>query len=101
VTAAVAKDGGFAIVCLPQARPITVDLTRLSRSTDHEVRVAWFDPTTGESTRGNGSPFPPKTNRELIPPGKNALGDKDWVLILESVASAIPHKSGLGESAPR
>ena len=101
VTAAVAQDGSFAILYLPQARPITVDLARLSRGADHEVRTAWFDPTTGESRRVEGSPFPPRTNREFIPPDKNAVGDNDWVVILESQTSATPGKSGAGQSAPR
>ena len=101
VTTAVAKDGSFALIYLPQARPITVDLTRLSRGAGHGVSVAWFDPTTGESSRVEGSPFAPIAKREFIPPGKNAPGHSDWVLILESSTSATPRESRAGESALR
>jgi len=101
VTAAVAKDGSFAILYLPQARPITADLTRLSPGADQKVGVAWFNPTTGGSSRGKGSPLPPTANREFIPPGKKASADNDWVLTLESAGSATPSKSEHGERAPR
>jgi len=101
VTTAVAKDGSFAILYLPQAHPVTVDLTCLSPGTDRNLRAAWFDPTTGASSRVEGRPFAPIANRQFIPPGKNASGHNDWVLILESLTSATPRKSRAGERAPR
>ena len=86
VTSAVAKDGSFAILYLPQARPITIDLARLSPGADRKMRVAWFDPTTGSLKPVAGSPFANTSTREFTPPEKNATGEKDWVLALEIVS---------------
>jgi len=78
VTAALTRDGRLGIAYLPTRRTITVDLGRLEPS----VRASWYDPTTGAYTPVSGSPFTGGRERELTPPGPNASGDDDWVLVL-------------------
>lgn len=43
----------------------------------------WFDPTSGELKAIEGAPLPSTGSREFTPPGKNAAGESDWVLVLE------------------
>jgi hypothetical protein len=79
--AAVANDGSFALVYIPSARGITLDLTRLK---DSQVRMTWLDPTSGSeriasvSTDGSG-------RASVDSPGKNAEGTDDWVLDVQVV----------------
>ncbi len=80
VAAARATDGSFAIVYLPIARTISVDLGRLNGP----AKAHWIDPTTGERMPIEGLPFPGEGRRDFSPPDKNAAGDSDWVLLLES-----------------
>ena len=42
----------------------------------------WFDPTSG-TYQGIGT-LPNSGTRSFAPPGVNAAGDRDWVLILTS-----------------
>ena len=53
------------------------------------------------SLMAQGSPFPPKTKREFIPPGKQVAGNNDWMFLFESSASSIPSKSGTAAESPR
>ena len=41
--AAATSDGGFAVVYMPSARTVTLDLTKLGR----DLKIEWFDPTNG------------------------------------------------------
>jgi len=81
---ALADDGSLAIIYLPSLRTFTVNLARLSG----KAAARWFDPTSGESTTVEGSPFANTDSHELSPPGKNKAGDSDWVLVLEVVRKA-------------
>lgn len=80
VSAARAADGSLVIVYLPQARPISVQLTRLSAP----VTAQWFDPTDGSMRAVEGSPLDNDAVHELRPPSRNAIGESDWVLLLEA-----------------
>lgn len=80
VAAARAGDGSFAIVYLPTSRTISVDLGRL----DGPSKASWIDPTNGDRVPIEGSPFPGEGPRDFSPSGKNAAGESDWVLLLES-----------------
>jgi hypothetical protein len=50
------------------------------------VRASWYDPTDGSYHDVVGSPFAATDAKEFDPPGKNAEGDGDWILLLESAS---------------
>jgi hypothetical protein len=83
VTAAVADDGSAGVAYMPSARRITVNLSKLSGP----VAARWFDPTSGQSTSVDGSPFDNTGERDFAPPGSNAAGEGDFVLVLETQKS--------------
>lgn len=77
-TAALAGDGSCAVVYLPTPRKFTLELEKLKGP----VIPRWFDPTTGEIKAIAGSPFSNAGSHEFAPPGNNAAGESDWVLLL-------------------
>lgn len=80
--AALAQDRGFAVVYLPSARTIRVDLGLLAGPV---VSATWIDPASGASTRDPGSPF--ETGQaQLTPPQGAGNVDGDWALMLDSLA---------------
>jgi hypothetical protein len=80
VTAARTPDRTLAMAYLPSSRTITVDLSTLSG----QVKARWYDPTAGTFTSISGSPFANVGSMQFTPPGANAGGDGDWVLVLET-----------------
>jgi hypothetical protein len=48
------------------------------------VRASWFDPAGGQDKPVEGSPFANKAARDFTPPGPNAAGEGDFVLVLEA-----------------
>jgi len=88
-TAALADDGSFALIYLPNARAITVDLAKLGGG---KVAAWWYNPRDGRLyddkaavTRG---PFVlPPENRELTPPSSGR--EDDWVLLLDDAARSF------------
>jgi Protein of unknown function (DUF4038)/Putative collagen-binding domain of a collagenase len=76
--AAVAKDGSFAAVYMPGNKGVTVDLAQLSAS---PVHARWRDPTNGEVTVIDGSPFAAGM-QDFKPPRNNGRGYPDWILEL-------------------
>ena len=79
-TAARTPDGRLVIAYVPDIRPVTVDMTRLSGPAE----ARWYDPTRGKFTPVRGSPLPNAGTRQFVPPGENADGDGDWVLVLSA-----------------
>jgi len=79
-TASATPDGSLAVVYMPTARTITVNMGAFRAST----RARWFDPTIGDYHEVPGSPFAKGGSHEFTPPGKNHAGDSDWVLLLEA-----------------
>jgi hypothetical protein len=80
VTAALADDGSFALAYVPSPREITMDLGRLKGPVaDH-----WFDPTNGKQSADGGDLITQRDKRSFTPPGRNAAGDRDFVLVLET-----------------
>lgn len=74
-------DGSLVIAYLPQARIVTVDMSKLSGA----ATARWYDPTTGAFTSIAGSPFANSGSRAFTPPsGAHADGSTDWVLLLET-----------------
>ena len=80
ITAARAADGSLAIVYLPTSRPLTVDLSRLGAP----ISAQWFDPTDASLKPVQGDALPNIGIHEFAPPERNASGDSDWVLLLET-----------------
>jgi len=81
VTTGRADNGGLVISYLPTERTITVDMGALSGP----VTAQWYDPTSGVYlTIATGQPNTGLSN--FAPPGKNSVGDDDWVLILDANA---------------
>jgi hypothetical protein len=79
-TAARTSDGSVAMAYLPIVRTITVDMSKLAS----KVTARWYDPTSGQFTDVDGSPFANAGSRKFIPPGNNRAGDGDWVLVLQA-----------------
>ena len=77
-SAARAGDGSFALVYLPEGKPLVVDLRTVPKANAH-----WFDPTDGSRREAKGGPWRETPWQLFDPPGKNAAGDADWVLVLE------------------
>lgn len=77
-TAAVANDGSCAAVYLPTPRTFTADLAKLKGS----FTARWFDPASGQFQDVPGLPSTSSGKCEFAPPGKNAAGESDWVLVL-------------------
>jgi len=78
-SAARSTDGKCALAYTISGHAITIDLAAWSNSTT----VRWFDPTSGGLKSIQASPSPAQRKREFTPPGKNAAGDQDWVLVVE------------------
>ena len=76
-----ASDRSFALVYLPENRPITVDLGALAGP---KVVARWYDPAGGRFLSVQGSPFPASGRRRLQPEhDRNRSGFGDWALVLE------------------
>jgi hypothetical protein len=71
VTAARTPDGRLAVVYLPTRRTITVDPSAMAAGT----RAAWVDPASGARR-------PVPMAARFTPPGPNAAGGGDWLLVL-------------------
>ena len=77
VTAAETDNGMTAVIYLPTAHTIAVNLTKLSG----RVTARWFDPTTGSYTK-LGS-FRNVGSRQFKSPPPHGDGADDWVLLLQ------------------
>jgi hypothetical protein len=77
--AAVDSERRFALVFLPSARPVTLDLERL---TGGEPSARWYDPAAGQFRPAE--PWSLHQNAaEFQPPSRNAANSSDWVLLVE------------------
>lgn len=80
--AARAADGSLALLYLPSAREITIDLGELAGPS---VVAQWYDPADARFTTVSGSPFPASGSHRFQPSSiENSSGFDDWVLVLES-----------------
>jgi hypothetical protein len=79
-TAARTSDGSLVLAYMPTQRALTVDMTKLRGMTT----ARWYDPSKGTYAAIAGSPFPNTGSQTFTPPGANADGDGDWVLVLEA-----------------
>lgn len=78
--AAVACDGSSAVVYDPSGSTLRLDLSALAGPATGAV---WLDPVDGKSIT---APLPPHGTGEplLHPPGPNAGGQSDWLLVISS-----------------
>lgn len=80
VTVGRTPDGTLVLAYLPSRRTISVDMTKLAGA----ATARWYDPSRGTYTGIDGSPLPNSGRHNFTPPGNNADGDEDWVLVLET-----------------
>ena len=78
-TAARTSDGLTVVVYVPSIRPISVNMSSLSRP----AKAAWFDPACGRYQKFPGKAIINAGIKQFTPPGSNCSGDGDRVLILE------------------
>jgi hypothetical protein len=79
--AARAADGSFAILYVPRPRQVTLNLGRLAGP---KLIARWYDPSTGQFSQVDGSPFAAAGSRRFRQNAKNGSGFSDWVLLLQS-----------------
>lgn len=80
VGAAINK-GSLGMAYCPRAVTITADMSRFSS----EVTARWYDPTDGSYKNVRNPAFPNSGSRQFSTPGRNSVGDGDWVLVLETL----------------
>jgi hypothetical protein len=80
VSAASTADGRCALAYTTGKKPLTVDPSKLRGP----LSASWFDPTSGELKAITDTPIHASGSREFRPPGNNAAGDGDWVLLVEA-----------------
>jgi hypothetical protein len=80
VTVSATPDGAFALAYFPQASDgaLTVAMSTFAKS----VAARWLDPTNGSYT--DVGTFSNAGAHNFSPPGVNAGGDPDWVLVLKT-----------------
>jgi len=96
IAASATLDGTLLIAYNPPARTgsFSVNMTVMSGVT----RARWFDPTKATYTDA-GSGLINTGSRSFTPPGKNGVGENDWVLVLDhlilgsSAATNLPDHS--------
>jgi hypothetical protein len=81
VAAAADPDGTLMVAYIPPDHngSITVDMGVMSGPS----QARWFDPTNGSYTN-IGTTLPNSGGRVFTPPGKNRVGERDWVLRIET-----------------
>jgi hypothetical protein len=77
-TAALTSDGSLLLAYLPTVRKVTIDMSKFSGT----ATANWFDPSNATTTT-IGS-FANTGTQDFTPPGNNAGGDGDWVLVVET-----------------
>jgi hypothetical protein len=77
VSAAISADRRLALVYTTAAKPLTVHTSQLPGA----VTARWYDPANGQlqdaGRPGGGA-------HTFTPPSRNAAGDPDWLLVLQS-----------------
>jgi hypothetical protein len=79
--AAVASDGSLGMVYVPTDRRLTIDVEPLRRG---DLTFSWIDPTTGAVTPACPTVTRFRRRHAVHPPKRNADGDADWLLLVES-----------------
>lgn len=71
------ETGSYAMIYLPQNKPITIDLSKISGETKN---IWWFDPRSGKALKERS--LKSNTNETFSPPKEG----KDWVLVIDDMA---------------
>ncbi len=79
--AARSRNGSLALVYIPEDRTVTLNLSRL---TGPHVQAFWYDPAAGVAYDAMGSSLRSQGIEKFRPLQKNASGEGDWLLILQS-----------------
>lgn len=74
-------DGAAALIYMPSPRAVTVDLGHLASG---PIEAFWFDPSAGRRIAVKDMPSGPGGAHHFSPPGMNAAGDGDWLLVFTS-----------------
>jgi hypothetical protein len=74
-------DGSLGVLYMPSSRAVAVDMSKFSS----QVHAYWFDPTTAQVS-GTAQTYANSGSQSLSPPGNNAGGDTDWVLIISTAS---------------
>ena len=82
VAAADSVDHDCAIFYSIDSRPYRVDLSRLAQPVD----AFWFDPVNGSTVPAIPLTSATKGRPTHVPPGQNAAGEEDWVLVVKTRA---------------
>jgi hypothetical protein len=85
--AAAGRSGTAGVVYFPSTRSVVVNTTILGGT--GQVRLRWFDPTTGAYT-DISSGEAPQANRAVPYPAAHADGSSDWVLVLDRAGAGLP-----------
>lgn len=80
IASVIAENNEVAVAYIPSARIITIDLSVFKKP----VAARWFDPANGEFRAVKDSLLQSLKSYEISTPGKNADGDTDWILVLQS-----------------
>ena len=80
ISAAIACDKSLALYYLLSAQPYRQNMEVFPAP----VIASWFDPTNGEIIPISGSTIANKGKYQFTPPPKNADGESDWLLVLQS-----------------
>jgi hypothetical protein len=75
--------GRYALIYIPDGRPVTIDLTKLPGA---RMSVSWFDPRTGEAQQADAQ-IPLDGIRTFTPPTSGR--DQDWVLVISSGGKSL------------
>jgi hypothetical protein len=79
--AGVSCDGRWGVMYIPTGHTVTLDLAVFKGS---KVTFAWIDPTTGVRRPATPRSAKPRTDVRLSPPGRNASGDPDWLMLMHA-----------------
>lgn len=71
------ESGAYAMIYLPQNKPVTIDLSKISGSNKN---VSWFDPRTGKTKKEKSAKG---TGQQSFTPPKDG---QDWVLIIDDAS---------------
>ena len=83
------------VVYLPALRTIGLDL----QQDPSGATVQWYDPVDG--TTVDADPELTSTGLRVTPPGPNAGGDDDWVLLVETTGDGVPEELSRVEGSER
>jgi hypothetical protein len=71
------EDGSYAMIYLPQNKPVSIDLSKISGSLKNSW---WFDPRTGKSIQRKS--IKGKSIQKFTPPNEG----QDWVLVIDDAS---------------